>query len=328
MAKEEMSAEVLKALNESTSSDEIRDILHNQPRDEKGQFVSTKAAEPEKKVDPPAPVVVKETFLIGGKEVEFEADSPEHLLSMVKTATQAYEMGKPKPEPPKVEPPKPAFTADELAALSIRMSQGDPSALEEFIEKGGVVDKILEKRGIKPEELKKVMEQDRSNDFQRRFDTARDEFLKSSDWPGGTRNGKLMGYKLVELGLADNPSKDNFQKAYDALKAEGLLDARVEETTTTTTTTETKTEPVKAAVAATTQTTTTPPKKAATGSTMFGSSQESGTRRTAATGPQKTPEIPPDATPQQIMDMWKQGIQAEGKNPDEALRDTYAARRA
>jgi hypothetical protein len=313
-------------LNEASSPEELRDVLHSQPRDDKGQFVSAKPAE-EKKPEEVAPVVVKDTFLIGGKEVEFEADSPEHLLSMVKAAQSAYEMGRPKPEEKKPEPPKPAFTPDELAALSLRMAQGDPSALEEFIEKGGVVDKILEKRGIKTEEVKKVMEQGRSDDFQRRFDSARDEFLKTSDWPGGTRNGKLMGYKLVELGLADNPTKDNFQKAYDALKAEGLLDARVEEPATPPTEQRqdggTPATPARQAPAAASAA----PKKAATGSTAFGTSQESGTRRSAS-GPAKVPEIRPDASPQEIMDLWKQAVQAEGKNPDDALRETYSARRA
>lgn len=321
MADEKVTPELTKALTEATSSEEIRDLVI---RDDKGRFASATPAVEAAKVEEPKteePVVYKDTFLIGGKETPFEADTPEHLLALVKTAQQAYELGKPKPAPV-VEAPKPAFTKEELATLSLKVAQGDLTAIEELVEKGGVVDRILERKGIKSEEYKQIAEQVRSDKFMKTFDSARDEFLKDSDWPGGDQNGKLMGYKLVELGLQDAPSKENFQRAYDALKADGMLYPRADAAPKDT---EPEAQPItEARPTAKAAPPTITPKRPQAGSTAFGTSAEAGIRK--PTGAGKMPEITPDMDGRQIMDAYKQAAIASGQNPDDVLRATYAGK--
>ena len=307
-------------ITKATSSDEIRELL-SQPRDDAGKFVSTKAAEPEKKVEEAKePVVIKDTFLIGGKPVEFEADTTEHLLSQVKVAQQAWQMAQPKPEEKKPEP-KPAFTKEELAAISLKIAQGDPSAIEEFVTKSGMIDRVLEQRGFKPEEYKQVLAERASDKVAKDWDGAVKDFLAKSDWPGGTQNEKLLKYKLAELKdeagqpLAYTPSAASLERAYESLKAENMLFAREEEPEKKPATETAKVETTKA---------TTVPTKKATGSTMFGTSQESGVRKSQTAS--KIPEITPEMTGEQIMAAWKSQVQASGQNPDDVLRQAYAGK--
>jgi hypothetical protein len=323
--------EVEKSLAEATSSDQIRDIVSAQPRDEKGKFVSTTAAPTttteKKDPDPNEPTVYKDTFLIGGKEVEFTGDSPADVLKQVKVAQQTWEMAK-KPEP-KVEPVKPAVSAEELAALQLKASTGDLKAHEEYLVKSGFLDRYLESKGFKPDEYKQVLQERASDKVAKDWNGAVQDFLKDSDWPGGTQNEKLLKYKLAELKddkgqpLAYSPSKDSLLKAYEALKAENMLFPREEQKPEEKKDAATATTTVKPATTAAG----TPPvqKRAATGSTAFGTSQESGTRRTTPAS-KAVPQITDDMTPQQIMDAFKEASIAAGQSPDDALRATYAGR--
>lgn len=322
--------EVEKSLSEATSSEQIRDIVASQPRDEKGQFAAgTTTAKvavtttPEKK-EGDEPTVYKDTFLIGGKQVEFTGDSPADVLKQVKVAQQTWEMAK-APEPKKEEV-KPPFTPEELAALQLKASSGDLKAIEEYMVKSGAIDRYLESKGFKPEEYKAILEERATTKVVKDWDGAVKDFLAGSDWPGGTQNEKLLKYKLAELKddkgqpLAYSPSKESLMKAYESLKEEGMLFAREEQ----------KTEEVKPVTTAAATTTTTPPpaevkKRPATGSTAFGTSQEAGTRR-AAPNSKAVPQITDDMSPTEIMQAYKEGMIASGQSPDDGLRATYAGR--
>lgn len=316
-------------LSKATSSDEIRDVLAAQPRDEKGQFASAKpaavaatttttAADPAKKDD--EPTVYKDTFLIGGKEVEFTGDDPTDILKQVKAAQSAYEMAK-APEPKKDEV-KPGPTKEELAALQLKAASGDAEAMSEYFVKSGKLDEWLKAQP----EIQQVLQERASDKVAKEWDGAVKEFLAESKWPGGTQNEKLLKYKLAELKdekgqpLAYTPSKASLMKAFEALEAEHMLFPAEEKQTDETKGTQPVTPPT------TTTTTETPvAKRARTGSTAFGTSQEQSTRRTAPTTP-KVPEITDDMTPQQIMQVFKDQATANGQSPDDVLRTTYAGR--
>lgn len=336
MAEEQkFTPEVEKQISEATSSQQIADIVASQPRNEKGQFVSAAPVvktEADKKVEADAiaaaaqPTVFKDTVTIGGKQMEFEGKDASDILAQVKVATQAYEMGRAKPEEKKVEEKKEGLTGEELAALTLRASTGDLKAMEEYMVKSGAIDRYLESKGVKVDQIKSVLETQATDHVKQEWSGAVTEFLANSDWPGGTQNEKLLKYKLAELKdeagqpLAYAPSAKNLQTAYAALKEEGLLftvEAKTEQTTTTAATTKTTTT-------GTTAGTTTATKKAA-GSTAFGTSQEQGTRKTA-TASAKVPEITPEMTPAEIMQAFKEQAAANGQSPDDVLRGAYSGR--
>lgn len=323
---QKFSPEVEKKIGEATSSDEVRDIIAAQPRDDKGRFAPVTApvvkVEEEKKVD--EPTVYKDTFLIGGKEVEFTGDNPADVLKQVKVAQQAYEMGRPKEEK-KVEE-KTGPTKEELASLQLKAASGDAEAMSEYMVKSGALDRYLESKGIKPAEIQQVLQERASERVVKDWDGAVKDFLAESDWPGGTQNEKLLKYKLAELKddkgqpLAYNPSKASLQAAYESLKAEGLLFAKEEAEPKA----EVKTETTRT-TATTAATTTTAPKRAATGSTAFGTSQESGVRRTTPATP-KVPEIADNEDPREIMRKFNEAVIASGQSPNDVLRGSYSGK--
>lgn len=319
-------------LSKANSSEEIRDIMAAQPRDEHGKFttkaapvVTTMPIDPAKKED--EPTVYKDTFLIGGKPVEFTGDDPTDILKQVKAAQSAYEMAK-APEPKK-DDVKPGPSKEELAALQLKAASGDAEAMSEYMVKSGVLDRYLESKGIKPAEIQQVLQERASDKVAKDWDGAVKEFLAESDWPGGTQNEKLLKYKLAELKdeqgqpLAYAPSKASLLKAYEALKEEKMLFAPEE-----TKTDDTKPGTTPATPAATAATTTQQPPTATrprTGSTAFGTSQEQNTRR-AAPNAQKVPEVKDDDPPTEVMRKWKEAVLANGQSPDDVLRTTYAGR--
>lgn len=330
--------EVEKQISEATSSQQIADIAAAQPRNEKGQFVSTAPVvktEAEKKVEADAtaaaaPTVFKDTVTIGGKQMEFEGKDASDILAQVKVATQAYEMGRAKEEPPKVETKKEGLTAEELAALTLRASTGDLKAMEEYMVKSGAIDRYLESKGVKVDQIKSVLETQATDHVKQEWSGAVTEFLANSDWPGGTQNEKLLKYKLAELKdeagqpLAYAPSAKNLQTAYAALKEEGLL-FKPEAATTEEKKTTGGASASSASTTASSGVTTGTATKKATGSTAFGTSQEQGTRKTA-TASAKVPEITPEMTPAEIMQAFKEQAAANGQSPDDVLRGAYSGR--
>jgi hypothetical protein len=325
--------EVEKKISEATTSEEIRDLATTQPRDEKtGQFIAKDGTAPAAKVEPkteeakPAdePTVVKDTFLIGGKPFEFTGDDAADILKQVKVAQQTWELAQKKEVVEKPEPK--GATPEELASLQLKIAAGDPNAMIEYMEKSGALDRYLEKKGIRPEEIKEVLESNASQKTVTAWDGAVKDFLAESDWPGGTQNEKLLKYKLAELKddkgnpLAYSPSKASLQAAYESLKSENMLFAREEPSG------ETRQETAKPTGQAAATTTTVAPKKAPQGSTVFGTSQESGTRRAASTTAKNTPQIADTDTPQEIMAKFKEAALANGQSPDDLLRGSYSGK--
>jgi hypothetical protein len=320
-----LAPEVEKSLTEATSSGEIADILAAQPRDDKGRFVpkgevakieTTAAVTTEVKKDD-EPVVYKDSFLIGGKEMEFTGESPADIQKQVKVALQADANARVKVEEKK-EPVKTGPTAEELAALQLKAAT-DPAAMGEYIVKSGTLDRYLESKGIKIDQIKEVLDQNASRDITDKWGGAIKDFLEHSDWPGGKQNEYMLKTKLAELKddggqpLAYSPSEAHLMRAYEALKTDGLLLPKEEAAVTT----EEKKESIT--------TTTTPPKKAATSSTLLGTTGGNSTRKTTPTTP-KVPEITPEMTGQEIMEQWKAGILALGQSPNEAFLSTYSGK--
>ena len=137
------------------------------------------------------------------------------------------------------------------------------------------------------------------------------------------------------MGLTDKPSPASLKAAYDNLVAKGwdvIALGREEAAEAAKKEEEKAAEKVKAAPAPKVETQAAPkakivppaPKKKLSGSSLWNVSGDGGNRET----PKKPglPQIPKDATPEQIMAAFKEGAIAQGQNPDEVLRQAYSGR--
>jgi len=286
------------ALDQVNSVEEIKSLLHAKAA-EQGIKPEGKAA-PEVKGEEKEDLY-HDSFVIGGKEYTFYSETPAGINQQVKAAMAAHDNA----TKPVVQVDDAAATKkaqDELAAIKVRMLSGDPKAFDEYIEKSGAIDKYLAKQGIPASELKEVVEERKSDKVTQSWEAATAAFLKDSDWPGGDQNLKLMGLKLAELGLGDKPPVESLKAGYESMKSEGLLFP---------------VEPVEAPKAQ---------KKAAASSSVFNTGGGAGRDR-ATTKKEEAPKITENMSPWEILEAWKTGVQAEGRHPDEAIREAFAPKR-
>jgi hypothetical protein len=189
----------------------------------------------------------------------FEGKDAADVLKRCSAAVEAAQLALARPpRPAKEEEPKPKFTDAELFDIQVGLQKGDTAVLENFIVKSGVIDRYLESKGIKVDELKTAATERQSDKIADKWKDATDAFAAKvkageSDYPGGEQNTYLMGLMLAELGLRDKPSVESFEKAYSVLKERKLV------------------FPAAGATAATTTETTTGNKKEALSSTAVGS---------------------------------------------------------
>jgi hypothetical protein len=112
----------------------------------------------------------------------------------------------------------PSLEAAHQADLRGQMIRGEISP-EEFAIQSGAMDRALQQSGIDPEALREVSHQK----YEQNWATATQEFLASSDWPGGTDNMKRLGDTLISMGATEKPSVETLRRAYDHLKKNNLL---------------------------------------------------------------------------------------------------------
>src|SRR5258707_2887182 len=228
------------------------------------------AAAPAAKKQDDEPTIHEAIVTLNGKDMVFRDADP---VALVKQITAAVEAAQPAPAAAKVEEPKPAFTEAELFDISIGIQKGDVNVLEGYIEKSGLLDRLLEKKGLKVDDLKAQIEERQSGKLNDEWEAATKAFgekVKAGeiDYPGGPQNMYLMGLMLAELGLRNKPSVESFEKCFAELKKRNMIFpvAKAGEETT-----EQKPEPPK-------------PKKAATSSTAVGTAGGHEVRAVAPTG--------------------------------------------
>jgi hypothetical protein len=315
--------------------------------------------------DANAPKVFTRTETINGREFIFEAESELELERTVNNALRVGMMVQQPTEQPTVVVEDPgaaraaaaeaATAAAEQAAanaeLELKFKRGEID-VKTYLEQSGAVRDYLAQQGIPIDDLKASVEQTQSKTYEQSWADATEEFLNGpygSDWPGGDQNREILGMKLVQLGLEDAPDKvQALAQAYAALKSSKTLFPYVPpaDTPAATPTAAPAATPTAAPAATPTAappagtTTATPaaqvaaatrqaPQTAPTSSTIFSASSGVGA------GTQVTPHqveaaklIPPEATPQQILDEWKQQTLRAGKNLDSEFIQTYNGRPA
>lgn len=296
------------------------------------------------------------TETIGGKEFTFEADSEIELERAVSNAFKvAYSVREPEHKEEVVATPDPAVVAaaaqkeaEDKAALKadleLKWKRGEISAAD-YIDQSGAMDEYLAKKGVPLEALKAAVDKNQTEQFTNSWAQATEEFLHSpagGDWPGGERNKIQIGMQLAAMNLTDTDNKvEALTKAYAEMKAKNMVFPSDVDTAT-----KTETETAAADAAAKTQAEATAlkaqadaaavaeaaakAKKAPTSSSLFGvgSGTSGGTGGTVSekTDADKV-EIPKDATPAEILDVWKKEQIRLGKNPNDAFKETFASRR-
>ena len=299
------------------------------------------------------------TETIGGRDFEFAASSELELERMVnialrtaygiQTTDQAAAVGI------AVDPAVAAAAAakaEEQKALArvdleTRFKRGEVSA-KDYIEQSGAMDEYLTSRGLSVESLKAAVDQNQNNQFAQSWEEAAEFFrVHTADWPGGDANKHILGLQVAALGLVDAEDKVGaLARAFQEMKNSGIIVAHTETATdpaaTAAATAVAEAARVAAAAVVPTQTAAQLAvahaeaelvrvraaalalKTPSTSSSLFGRS--SGTDVVVPvkkTGDQEVIEIPKDATPAEIVDAWKKGQIAQGKDPNAAFMETF-----
>jgi len=315
-----LSAEISAEISSASSTDEIQAALSK----------AREAQPPEPaKPEPPAktaPELYTDTFTIGGREVEISGPDPADVLRQFKAAVTAFELGRSQQPAPKLEAP--AKTSEEIQAEKFELESnfrlGKISA-KEYLEKSGAVDDYFKERGIDPQGIKELLEERKGARQVKSWEQATTEFTSKfsqagTPWPGGPRVLDLMGKTLIELGLGDKPAPESLQQAYDHLTAKGwdLIEIGREDAAAREGDEPQPKKPIPPPAP--------PPKKRLGASGLFNVSGNAGGKEIGKQAP-VAPKIEPDDSPETIVEKWKAATIAAGRNPDDALRETYGVSR-
>jgi hypothetical protein len=244
-----------KALSEASSHEEIAALLHAQPAPERAPRSTTiekelAAANSHAEIDAilhegaghqraprktDEPATFTRTEKVGGKDIEFSADSALELERAVTSARKVADALQ-TPVPVEVDYAKAgrdaALRAAEQQELERRFKRNEITT-QEYLEQSGAVETYLENQGVPIDELRETVEEKRNQQFTQSWTDATATFLAStSDWVGGEKNKQILGLKIQELGLLDAPDKVGaISQAFAAMKKDQLIFANDEPTT-------------------------------------------------------------------------------------------------
>ena len=98
--------------------------------------------------------------------------------------------------------------------LDLKFSRGEIST-EDYLAQSGAIERHLEANGVSIEALQQATAERTTASWQQ----ATQEFLASSDYPGGEGNLKLMSDTLIAMNAVDYPNVENLRRAYEYLKS-------------------------------------------------------------------------------------------------------------
>ena len=332
------------------------------------RVVADKAAADKAAADAAAAQTFESVETIGGKEFTFTAGSQAELDHMIANAYKvAYAV---QPTERVVEQfVDPAVAekqaADKAAAdavakteLELKFKRGEISA-SDYIEQSGALASYLERQGVPLSELKKAVEANKGNDYEKSWQEASADFVKTSagaDWPGGEKNLEILGLKIVALGLSEAKDKVGaLAQAYADMKRTGMIFPTTAEGTlspeqqaaakaaadkaiadktaadeaarvaaasgTAAAVAQASAETARAVAAARVQ---------SQSSSLFGASSGVGAGTsagaTAPAAPAAKTIIPDNATPAEILQAWKEAQLAGGNDPNRVFMDQFRNR--
>jgi hypothetical protein len=361
-----MTDELAKAIQDAVTAADVKSLLLAAAEKEVAtaaqlaadQKAAEDAAVAKAKEDAEAQAATTQSFKrvenIGGVDMEFDGSSEAEVDRLVLNAYKvAYNVRQPEREIVTVVDPAAQAAAEAAAAeqaatdkaeLERRFRLNEISAAE-YIQQSGAMKQYLENEGISIDALKETVNANQGKIIEQSWAQAGEAFRNSpagADWPGGTRNQELIGMKIAALGLEDAEDKvAALARAYQELKSAGtLFPLTVEEQIAAgIRVPQPAVVPDPAAVAARAATEAAAEHAAATraaaaakvqsmSSSIFGAS--SGTSGAPVISPavvEAKKIIPPDATPAEILQAWKEEQIKAGISPDVAFKEQYSANR-
>jgi hypothetical protein len=171
---------------------------------------------------PGTPTAFVKTVTVEGTTHHFEgatdAEANEKLLAFVReTANEPAE----RPRERDSESGRFVARTDDpvaMAELEIKLRTGQIST-EQYLSESGAIERHLEAQGVSIEALKAATNERTTAGWQ----SATQEFLQTSDWPGGERNRDLLGQVLIKMGAAESPNAENLKRAYQYMRDNDLL---------------------------------------------------------------------------------------------------------
>lgn len=291
-------------------------------RNDKGQFVKVEEAKTEDTVDDNEEVEYYQVVDLGnGKSVKITGASEEEVTAKAEHAQSIAALfgnkEEAKKEEPKVEAKK-EITADEKVALELEWKAGKIST-DEYMDKSGLLDAQLAKRGFTPEKLAKldkVLEEDQSKKEANSWESATKRF--AAEHPEYTALGLKDGSMEVELfkrEVADqmlkNPKFDPteaIESAYESVVNKGWIKpAELDENgKVTSKSVDSDDEPEVVEVKA-------PPKKKATSSAIFNTGGSGNARKAAPVAGKKARSLTAEEfsrmSGQELADYYNEQVQ-------------------
>ena len=158
-----------------------------------------------------APRAYTTTVQINGVKHILEASTQEGLnrqeTALYRAALQG---GTNEPTP---RDPQGRFTAEPKASVPAVSSEPRADAAIDT----AAIEAYLRAQHIDPEALKTVS----GEQAKQKWEKATQEFLRTSDWPGGEANKRALGEKLIEMKA--EPSANSLRRAYEELKRSNSL---------------------------------------------------------------------------------------------------------
>ena len=332
------------------------------------RVVADKAAADKAAADAAAAQTFESVETIGGKEFTFTAGSQAELDHMIANAYKVAYAVQPTErvveqfvDPAVAEKQAADKAAADAAAkteLELKFKRGEISA-SDYIEQSGALASYLERQGVPLSELKKAVEANKGNDYEKSWQEASADFVKTSagaDWPGGEKNLEILGLKIVALGLSEAKDKVGaLAQAYADMKRTGMIFPTTAEGTlspeqqaaakaaadkaiadktaadeaarvaaasgTAAAVAQASAETARAVAAARVQ---------SQSSSLFGASSGVGAGTsagaTAPAAPAAKTIIPDNATPAEILQAWKEAQLAGGNDPNRVFMDQFRNR--
>ena len=332
------------------------------------KVVADKAAADKAAADAAAAQTFESVETIGGKEFTFTAGSQAELDHMIANAYKVAYAVQPTErvveqfvDPAVAEKQAADKAAADAAAkteLELKFKRGEISA-SDYIEQSGALASYLERQGVPLSELKKAVEANKGNDYEKSWQEASADFVKTSagaDWPGGEKNLEILGLKIVALGLSEAKDKVGaLAQAYADMKRTGMIFPTTAEGTlspeqqaaakaaadkaiadktaadeaarvaaasgTAAAVAQASAETARAVAAARVQ---------SQSSSLFGASSGVGAGTsagaTAPAAPAAKTIIPDNATPAEILQAWKEAQLAGGNDPNRVFMDQFRNR--
>ena len=276
--------------------------------------------------------------VIGGQTYHFEASTEGELDRQVLNAYKvAYNLRQLEAQTTEVVDPAAEAAAAEAKVLAKveleRKFRAAEITAADYIQQSGAVDEYLTQQGLSVDTLKAVVDAS----IHQTWESASETFRAGAgaDWPGGTKNRALLGDKIAALGLIEAEDKvAAMAQAWAAMKQSGAYFPNGDELTAdqikanpvataeiakATADAVAAAEAVKVAAAA---------KVRSMSSSLFGAS--SGTSGSPVVSPvvaDAKKVIPADASPEEILQAWKDAQVANHIDPNEAFRTAYRGNR-